>query len=201
MGVGVLIVFISMILVAAVVATVLITTAFEVQEQTERTGNIAIIDVSTGFKLININGDRYNPADDWNGRRSIIEILEIKVALFAGSSNINISDVIIDVVSNPVDVTLTYVDTDQTSEYNETATATQFTVEPVRDMSPYNESKTYSMMTPGDIAIFYIDANASGLGLRTMHPYLIKILPKHGVSTDISLITPPVYGNRIVSLT
>ena len=201
MGVGVLIVFISMILVAAVVATVLITTAFEVQQQTECTGNIAIIDVSTGFKVININADRYNPADDWNGRRNIIEILEIKVALFAGSSNINISDVIIDVVSNPVDTTFTFVDTDQTSEYNESATANQFTVEPIRDLSPFNESTTYSMMTPGDLAIFYIDANASGLALRTMHPFLIKILPKHGVSTDISLITPPVYGNRIMSLT
>ena len=110
MGVSVLIVFISMILVAAVVATVLITTAFEVQQQTEHTGNIALIDVSTGFKVININGDRYNPVDDWNGRRNQIEILEIKVALYAGSSDINVSDVIIDIVSNPVVVTLSFLD-------------------------------------------------------------------------------------------
>ena len=201
MGVSVLIVFISMILVAAVVATVLITTAFEVQQQTEHTGNIALIDVSTGFKVININGDRYNPVDDWNGRRNQIEILEIKVALYAGSSDINVSDVIIDIVSNPVVVTLSFLDTDQASEYNKTATATQFTVEPIRDLSPFNESLSFPMMTPGDIAIFYINANASGLGLRTTHPYSIKIQPKHGVGTHISLITPPVYSNRIVRLT
>ena len=200
MGVSVLIVFISMILVAAVVATVLITTAFEVQQQTEHTGNIAIIDVSTGFKVINVLGDRYNPADDWNGNRNIIEILEIKVGLFAGSSDINVSDVIIEASSSSKDLTVSFIDTDQTSEYNVTASATQFTVEPVRDLSPYNESISYSMMTPGDMAIFYIDTNATGLGLYTQTGFTIKIIPKHGVSTQISLTTPSVYGNRCINI-
>ena len=200
MGVGVLIVFISMILVAAVVATVLITTAFEVQQQTEHTGNIAIIDVSTGFKVINVLGDRYNPADDWDGNRNIIEILKVKVGLFAGSSDINVSDVIIEASSNYMDLTVSYVDTDQTSEYNETATATRFTVEPVRDLSPFNESRSFSMMTPGDLVIIYINTNATGLELFTQTAFTIKIIPKHGVATQISLTTPSVYGNRCISI-
>ena len=200
MGVGVLIVFISMILVAAVVATVLITTAFEVQQQTEHTGNIAIIEVSTGFKVINVLGDRYNPDDDWNENRNMIEILEVKVALFAGSSDINVSDVIIETSSSKTDRTLSFLDTDQASEYNETASATQYTVCPVRDLRPFNESNRYALMTPGDVAIFYIDTNATGLELFTQTSFTIKIIPKHGVATQISLTTPSVYGNRCISI-
>jgi len=200
MGVGVLIVFISMVMVAAVAATVLISTAFEIQQQTEHTGSLAIMEVSTGFKVINVLGDRYNPADDWNKNRNIIEILEVKVGLFAGSSDINISNIIIEINSRNADVTLSYVDTDQTSEYNETATATKFTVQPLRDMSPFNVSTDHSMMTPGDMALFYIDTNATGLRLYSQTKFTIKFIPNYGVTTVSTLTTPAVYGTRCIRI-
>ncbi len=58
MGVGTLIIFIAMIIVAAVAATVLIQTAYMLQQQAMETGDIAIQDVATGFKVITIQGIR-----------------------------------------------------------------------------------------------------------------------------------------------
>jgi len=57
-GVGTLIIFIAMIIVAAVAATVLIQTAYVLQQQAEETGSIARQDVATGFKVITIQGIR-----------------------------------------------------------------------------------------------------------------------------------------------
>lgn len=57
-GIGTLILFIAMIIVAAVAATVIIQTAYVLQQQAEETGNIARQDVSTGFKIITIQGIR-----------------------------------------------------------------------------------------------------------------------------------------------
>jgi len=200
MGVGTLIVFIAMIIVAAVAASVLITTAYEMQQQAEHTGRIAIADVATGFKVINIAGDRYDPGDNWNGNAQILEVIEIKVGLMAGSPDINVSDAIIEISDGTVDVTLAFLDTGQAAEYNATASATQFTVRPLRDMRPLNVTKTYARMTSGDVALLYVDANATGMRLWTQTTCSIKIIPKHGIPTLSKFTTPAVYTSRYVAL-
>jgi len=206
MGVGTLIVFIAMIIVAAVAATVLITTAYEMQQQAEHTGKIAIADVATGFKVINVAGDRDNPNDSVQGgvtlgSTDMIEILEIKVGLVAGSPDINVSDVILEVSDGNADVTLTFVDTADTAEnYSGKASATQFTVRPLRDMRPLNITTAYARMTPGDVALLYIDCNATGLRLFTQTTCSVKIIPKHGIPTLTKFTSPAVYTNRYVAL-
>ncbi len=57
-GIGTLIIFIAIIIVAAVAASVIIETAYVLQQQAEKTGNIAEQDVSTGFKAITVQGVR-----------------------------------------------------------------------------------------------------------------------------------------------
>ena len=199
MGVGTLIVFIAMIIVAAVAASVLISTAFKMQQQAEHTGAITMADVATGFKVINVAGDRDNPNDVW-GSTDMLEILEIKVGLLAGSPDINVSDVIIEITDGSGDVTMIFVDTGQAAEYNATASATEFTCQPLRDMAPTNDTKTYAMMTAGDVAKFIIDSNATGLRLFTQTSCNIKIIPKHGIPTLESFTTPAVYTNRYITL-
>lgn len=197
MGVGTLIVFIAMIIVAAVAATVLITTAYEMQQQAEHTGDIAMRDVATGYKVINIGGDRDNP-NDGAGNQSTIQILEIKVGLLAGSPAVSGTDTIIEITDGTVDVTLTYVDT-SSGEYNQTASATQFTIQPLRDMAPTNDSATTALLTSGDIGLIFIDADAAGLNLATQTTCEIKIIPKHGIPTFESFTTPAVYTDRYLN--
>jgi len=200
MGVGTLIVFIAMILVAAVAATVLITTAFKMQQQAEHTGNIAIADVATGFKVINVAGSRDNPNDNW-GDTFQLEIVELKLGLLAGSPDINVSDVIIEISDGLRDVTLSFVDTGPGENYSGKASATQFTVMPLRDMAPLNDSVDYAMMTPGDVGLFYFDANETGLFLTTQTTCSMKVIPKHGIPTLETFATPAVYSGTYVTLT
>ena len=58
MGIGTMLVFIAMVLVAAMAAGVLLQTAGLVQQQAQETGVRAIQDVATGFQVLNILGDR-----------------------------------------------------------------------------------------------------------------------------------------------
>ncbi|NPA74515.1 MAG: flagellin [Euryarchaeota archaeon] len=57
-GIGTLIIFIAIIIVAAVAASVIIETAYVLQQQAEKTGDIARQDVCTGFKAITVQGVR-----------------------------------------------------------------------------------------------------------------------------------------------
>ena len=195
MGVGTLIVFIAMILVAAVAATVLITTAFKMQQQAEHTGEIALQDVATGFKIVNVAGDRNN-ADDFAD--SIINTLQIKVGLLAGSPSINVSDVLIEISDGETDVTLTWVDSG--AVWGEAADVDSFESRPLRDMAPLNVTATSGLMTAGDIALFYINANETGLELTTQTTFTAKIIPKHGIPTLVEGTTPAVYDTRYVNL-
>lgn len=63
MGVGTLILFISVVLVSAVAAGVLIDTANKLQQQAEKTGDEAIREVSSGIKVENVYGVNY-PTED-----------------------------------------------------------------------------------------------------------------------------------------
>ena len=195
MGVGTLIVFIAMIIVAAVAATVLITTAFEMQQQAEHTGEIALQDVATGFKIVNVAGDRNN-ADDFAD--SIINTLQIKVGLLAGSPSINVSDVLIEISDGETDVTLTWVDSG--AVWGAAADVDSFESRPLRDMAPLNVTATSGLMTAGDIALFYINANETGLELTTQTTFTAKIIPKHGIPTLVEGTTPAVYDTRYVNL-
>jgi len=195
MGVGTLIVFIAMIIVAAVAATVLISTAFQMQQQAEHTGEIALADVATGFKIVNVAGDRNN-ADSFAD--SIINTLQIKVGLLAGSPSINVSDVLIEITDGATDVTLSW--NNSYGAWGSQADADSFESRPLRDMAPLNVTASSALMTSGDIALFYIDCNSTGLALTTQTTFSAKIIPKHGIPTLVEGTTPAVYDTRYVSL-
>ena len=83
-GIGTLIVFIAMVLVAAIAAGVLISTAGFLQAQAQQTGKEAIGEVSNIVQIEQVGGED-NTSDGQ------IDILNVSVRLAAGSDPVNLS--------------------------------------------------------------------------------------------------------------
>jgi len=83
-GIGTLIVFIAMVLVAAIAAAVLINTSGALQDRAQQTGAEATSDVSGGIKVQHIEGFV-------NGSGSVTDF-RVYIALHAGTDGIDIMD-------------------------------------------------------------------------------------------------------------
>ncbi len=184
-GIGTLIIFIAMIIVAAVAATVLIQTAYQLQQQAEETGNIAIQDVATGFKIVHIGGQVTT------GASPKITQIEIKVGLIAGSPAIDLDDVIIEITDGTTDKTLSFSASAADSD--------NFTATSLRDMEPKNWDDDH-VMTQGDIIKITINATAAGLNLTPQTYVTLQIIPKHGVPTYAAFMVPATLTTDYVDL-
>ena len=195
MGIGTLIIFIAMIIVAAVAATVLIQTAYQLQQQAEETGNIAIQDVATGFKIIHIGGivDNSTPSSP------VIKIIQVKVGLIAGSPAIDLDNVLIEITDGATDVTLSYTSNDVTNSTYATIAKTAFSANILRDMPPKN-LKDENVMSQGDVVMLVINATAAGLNLGPQAQVTFQLIPKHGVPTYAAFMVPPTLTTKYVDL-
>ena len=193
MGIGTLIIFIAMIIVAAVAATVLIQTAYQLQQQAEETGNIAIQDVATGFKIIHVGGQVNLSASPPK-----LTTIEIKVGLLAGSPAIDMKSVLIELTDGTKDVTLNYTAADIISNGTKWG-ATTFTAQILRDMPPQNW-QTEKVVTQGDIVKILINATAVGLNLTPQSQVTLQIIPKHGVPTYAQFMVPATLTTKYVDL-
>lgn len=179
MGVGTLLIFIAMILVAAVAAGVLVQTAYKLQQQAESTGDEAIADVATGFKIL----AKWGTTD----ANAVIDTVYLKIALTAGSPGVNLANTTIEVIktiggSTSSEVTLVYA---------AAASATEYTATELRDMPPATSAV---MMTSGDIFQVEIDlTSATGIDMEldVQERLSLVLMPKHGVPTLTEINAPP----------
>ncbi len=178
MGVGTLLIFIAMIIVAAVAAGVLVQTAYKLQQQAESTGDEALQDVACGFKVLAVWGSTdATPA---------IDTIYIKIALIAGSPGINLENTIIEVTQTigggvASEITLSYA---------AAASATEFTATELRDMDPATAAV---MMTAGDVFQVQIDlTTATGITMELdpQEQLTLLLMPKHGVPTYLEITAP-----------
>lgn len=82
-GIGTLIVFIAMVLVAAIAAAVLINTAGNLQSRARRTGDDAVDDVSGGINVLQVDG---------RSDGTQIDALAVYICLYSGTDAVNIGD-------------------------------------------------------------------------------------------------------------
>ncbi|MBN1275669.1 hypothetical protein JXA12_05260 [Candidatus Woesearchaeota archaeon] len=108
MGIGTLIIFIALLLVAAVAAGVLIQTAGSLQERALTTGDQAKGQISTNVKVVEVSGS--------NGQDGDLEEFEQIVKLSPGSSDIKLEQVLLTMNTYDRTATLTYRGTDGTYE-------------------------------------------------------------------------------------
>jgi flagellin FlaB len=183
MGVGTMIIFIAMVLVAAVAASVLISTANKVREQAQNTGDQAINNVASGFVVQDVTAT----VDD----NTTISDLTIQMRLQAGSPSINMDQVSIQFVSG---------DTNAMLEFVNTAAAADGTADPALYGCDSTGSGPWAtgnhVVQQGDI----VTVTLSDLTLGNSATATVKILPAYGSSTLISFVTPPFYSSTYVNL-
>jgi len=142
-GIGTLIVFIALVLVAAIAAGVLINTAGFLQSQAEATGEESTSQVADGLQV------QTSTAVATSGE---INTIELKVGLAAGSSPVNVTESTIEWVGESNATTLTIEDVDSTAG------------SPSSDSHAFvdTSSDSLELTSQGDTATIYISDGTEG---------------------------------------
>ncbi len=185
-GIGTLIIFIAMVLVAAVAAAVLIQTSGVLQQKAQATGKQATQEVSSNLIIKNIEGVRAKTTD--SNLSGTIDLVKLKVGLNVGSAPVDIEQVVISITDGTTANNLIYASNDKTyasamANFSSAATAATnlhyllngsqatpganaqyfYTAEKIRD-----EDTSFSQGTPvmntGDLVTIYV-STMSGTGL------------------------------------
>jgi flagellin FlaB len=181
MGVGTMIIFIAMILVSAVAASVLIGTANKVREQAQNTGDQAINNVASGFVVQDVTGTV-------NAGNTSITDLTIQMRLQAGSPNINMDLVSVQFVTSATNNMLAFADGK--------AAAAKGTAYGADSTGSGPWSGTNHVVQQGDM----ITVTITGLALGYSTSASVKIVPAYGTSTLVSFVTPSYYASTLVNL-
>ncbi len=177
-GIGTLILFIAMILVAAIAAGVLIQTATSLQNKALLTGDRTKGQVSTSMSVLLIYAE-----DGSTG--NYVNNFSMKLKLSPGSDPIKLNDTLIEVDLSDSSSDLTY-DPLVTCP---TSTAGNFSVEYLVQGSDYSEHYLHR----GDIIKLCFQAPRAVLADEDI---AIRIIPKVGTPTVIETATPEVINQR-----
>lgn len=171
-GIGTLIIFIAMILVAAVAAAVLIQTSGILQQKAQQTGKEAATEVASNLKIISVIGNLNTTSDK-------IQNFTIAVENAAGGSNIDFQQVIINYVDSSTTDTMNYTSAN--------ATASNFTYIEQRYVTQN------SVLSSGELGIITVQPS-NGLGLREKGT--IQIIPETGTMVVKEVVAPTTWGTK-----
>jgi len=204
-GIGAMIVFIAMVLVAGIAASVLIQTSTTLESQAMATGAQTTQEVAGGIAVFDIEGQVYTDIDG----------LAITVRPRAGSPNIDLNETAIILSDGSKKVLLTY-DFADTAHFNATVNAADGSVFGFK----YNDLTTEEFgilvledadgsclrFTPvintGDkVMLFCNTSNCfGGTGILERSDVFGWIYPEHGSPGVISFRTPSSYSDTVYDL-
>jgi flagellin FlaB len=168
-GIGTLIVFIAMVLVAAIAAGVLVNTAGVLQATAQDAGEQSVQKVTNRVEVVNTHGTVLNES---------IANMSMTVRLAAGSDSVNMNDTTIKYISDTSVVTL----------QNGTSSGTEFGVDPLKDA----DSSADVINSLDDR--FEVEINASAIeggdGLSTGETVKLEITTRTGGTTTVILTMP-----------
>lgn len=196
-GIGSLIIFIAMILVAGVTASVMIQTMNSLEEQALTTGRETTRDISSGIKVSQVTG--YN-----NG--SSITQLAVFVKITAGSESIDLSQAYISLSDGSKKVILNYTTNMFSSSVNNglfgtlnssNLSSTNYGIMVIRDIDGYCTSSN-PIINNDDLVVLIINTSKCFSGIGTRAEVSGKVIPEYGISGAISFTTPSVYLDPII---
>jgi flagellin FlaB len=200
-GIGTLIVFIAMVLVAAIAAGVLINTAGFLQSSAEETGQQSSDQVTNRLEVVNTVGTQINGGS--------VDLIELTVRKAPGAGNIDIGTTTLQMVHSSGSYDLTY-STDETG--TQIADSDDFNLTTVQDDdSSITDSQVLN--DPSDRAVIYVHAGSvisgedptaagsEGEGLGEGSTATIRINTQSGGTTELRLVVPETLsGDSAVTL-
>ena len=197
-GIGTLIVFIALVLVAAIAAAVIIKTAYSLKDQAEATGAGARQEVAGSIKILSVVGDR------GAGPSATIDTIWVYCTVWDGSSGIDVSKMRA-VIMRADD--LDTLNLDSTAPYAPSATefsAAEVPVEVSPGTNGWDPTTGLYFLDADNVLLIEIDISATGggTGVAPNTAVTLQFMPGSGAVVSESFVTPPSYGgDRYIDLT
>jgi flagellin-like protein len=182
MGIGTLILFIAMILVAAIAAGVLIQTATNLQSKALETGSRSTRQISTAISTILLYGE---VGGDGN-----IESLFQNIKVVPGSDDVKIADMLISVDVSDISSDLIY---NASLQCNNSVPAGKFTSQYLKNGSEHKDG----YITVGDVVQLCYPLPRT---VNEDEGVRINIVPKIGSVMTVRIVTPPALITKRVFL-
>ena len=203
-GIGTMIIFIAMVLVAGIAASVLIQTSARLQSQAMTTGQETTAEVATGLSVEAVHGYAADSAD--------IKYLAVEVRPRQGSAEIDLSEALITLSNSSAQLVLTYnlavftaqadIDGDLFAAASyDGLDANEFGIIVCEDADGSCENVT-PVINRGDKVILTINAgDADGFNTIAERTDIIgNVIPEEGSPGIIAFRTPSSYTENVMEL-
>ena len=184
-GIGTLIVFIAMILVAAVAAGVLLRTSGSLQQKATVTGEQSIKEVSTILKVPTVVGYASSPSQNQ------IDAVLLTLQLASGSGNVRFADIMLTYQEG--DNYLTGI-TFNTTHYGANVAPSDLQNSVVDfGIKQLNENGNNILETGESVElVFWVENTTDSIPLNPDDTFIINLHPKGGQITNVKKTMPPV---------
>ena len=184
-GIGTLIIFIAMVLVAAIAAAVLINVSGILQQRAMATGKEAISQVSGNLVVVGIMGNT-------DSVKTLVNSMNITITAAAGAGRVDLSQLVMKLGNNNNQSTFTYSST--------ATSATRYTIYEIRDPTNLFTATTPVIDGSSLVQINTFTLSTANIYLPVRTQYHIELVPEYGAPTIIDGITPASYSTTIQQL-
>ncbi|MDH7517747.1 MAG: flagellin [Candidatus Thermoplasmatota archaeon] len=196
---GTLIIFIAMLLVAGITASVIIQTMNSYQQQALRTATETIQSISSGLKVTHVSGY-------YNG--SMITQLAFFITPIAGSESIDIKYTYLSISDSTNKIVLSYSNNSFSPSVSNglfgtlnasNLTSSTFGVMVIRDIDS-SCSANNPIINNGDLLVLLINTTACFSGIDTNTDVSGNVVPENGISGSVAFKTPSFFSSPIIDL-